>query len=153
MSILGAYPGDMGKAKKSRAVRVKFAQAKRLLSPKDCRLKGNIEKEELKRKQVCSLTDAAQFISGILVIMCTTLSSRLHRTRLFLCGSLGCREADSMYRQRSYLFEWICAHPHASAFTETRHRLSDEVLDHVLKSIASCVDFFSDPRAFVWMGA
>lgn len=42
----------MGKAKKSRAVRVKFAQAKRLLSPKDCRLKGNQEKEEAKRKKV-----------------------------------------------------------------------------------------------------
>ncbi|CAM9193934.1 unnamed protein product [Ectocarpus sp. 12 AP-2014] len=41
----------MGKAKKSRAVRVKFAQAKRLLSPKDCRLKGNQEKEEAKRKK------------------------------------------------------------------------------------------------------
>lgn len=42
----------MGKAKKSRAVRVKFAQAKRLLSPKDCRLKGNIAKEDAKRKKV-----------------------------------------------------------------------------------------------------
>lgn len=42
----------MGKAKKSRAVRVKFAQAKRLLSPKDCRLKSNMEKEEVKRKKV-----------------------------------------------------------------------------------------------------
>lgn len=42
----------MGKAKKSRAVRVKFAQTKRLLSPKDCRLKGNQEKEETKRKKV-----------------------------------------------------------------------------------------------------
>lgn len=42
----------MGKAKKSRAVRVKFAQTKRLLSPKDCRLKGNQEKEEMKRKKV-----------------------------------------------------------------------------------------------------
>lgn len=42
----------MGKAKKSRAVRVKFAQAKRLLSPKDCRLKSNQEKEEAKRKKV-----------------------------------------------------------------------------------------------------
>lgn len=43
---------NMGKAKKSRAVRVKFAQTKRLLSPKDCRLKGNMEKEEVKRKKV-----------------------------------------------------------------------------------------------------
>ena len=42
----------MGKAKKSRAVRVKFAQTKRLLSPKDCRLKSNQEKEEAKRKKV-----------------------------------------------------------------------------------------------------
>lgn len=42
----------MGKAKKSRAVRVKFAQTKRLLSPKDCRLKGNMEKDEVKRKKV-----------------------------------------------------------------------------------------------------
>ncbi len=45
----------MGKAKKSRAVRVKFAQAKRLLSPKDCRLKSNQEKEETKRKKVREL--------------------------------------------------------------------------------------------------
>lgn len=42
----------MGKAKKSRAVRVKFAQAKRLLSPKDCRLKANQEKGEAKKKKV-----------------------------------------------------------------------------------------------------
>ena len=44
----------MGKAKKSRSVRVKFAQTKRLLSPKDCRLKGNMDKEEVKRKKVRS---------------------------------------------------------------------------------------------------
>lgn len=56
----------MGKAKKSRAVRVKFAQTKRLLSPKDCRLKGNQEKEETKRKKV---RDQYVDIEGWLVVL------------------------------------------------------------------------------------
>ncbi|CAN0340496.1 unnamed protein product, partial [Discosporangium mesarthrocarpum] len=41
----------MGKAKKQRAHKVKFAQAKRLLSPKDSRLKDNVEKEKAKRRK------------------------------------------------------------------------------------------------------
>lgn len=57
----------MGKAKKSRAVRVKFAQTKRLLSPKDCRLKGNQKKEETKRKKVrgwCVASEGWLVVSG-----------------------------------------------------------------------------------------
>lgn len=53
VEVLATVPGAMGKAKKSRAVRVKFAQAKRLLTPKDSRLKSNIERDEEKRKKVC----------------------------------------------------------------------------------------------------
>lgn len=52
VEVLATVPSVMGKAKKSRAVRVKFAQAKRLLTPKDSRLKSNIERDEEKRKKV-----------------------------------------------------------------------------------------------------
>ncbi|CAM9536305.1 unnamed protein product [Phaeothamnion confervicola] len=41
----------MGKAKKQRSNRVKFAVVKKLISPKDCRLKDNVKKEEDKRKK------------------------------------------------------------------------------------------------------
>ena len=46
----------MGKAKKARAHKVKFAQAKRLLSPKDSRLKGVAEKAD--KEQVRPSSDA-----------------------------------------------------------------------------------------------
>lgn len=42
----------MGKAKKARANRVKFAVTKRLLSPKDCRLKDNMKHDEERKKKV-----------------------------------------------------------------------------------------------------
>lgn len=76
----------MGKAKKSRAVRVKFAQTKRLLSPKDCRLKGNQEKEETKRKKVGG--------SGKIIIQEWYVSTRVVLQRSKMLWS--CRSAASL---------------------------------------------------------
>lgn len=66
----------MGKAKKSRAVRVKFAQTKRLLSPKDCRLKANMEGDEAKRKKVgttCYLLADVICVHWGLIVSCPAM--------------------------------------------------------------------------------